>query len=65
VPVGTARANFTAHTGFGIRAFVRAQQALVFGYRFHHISNGNRLDRNPGVNAHVLQVGWSHLRPRP
>lgn len=64
VPTGTTTANFTAHAGFGIRYFVRDAQALVLGYRFHHISNGNRLERNPGVNAHVLQAGWSVMRPR-
>jgi hypothetical protein len=63
VPARTTTANFTAHAGFGVRLFLRPQQALVLGYRFHHISNGNRLDRNPGVNAHVAQVGWTLLRP--
>jgi hypothetical protein len=64
VPDTTTTANFTAHAGVGLRVFVRAQQALVLGYRFHHISNGNALERNPGVNAHVFQFGWSHMRPR-
>ena len=62
VPVRTTSANFTAHAGVGVRLFVRPTQALVLGYRFHHISNGNRLERNPGVNAHVLQIGWTRLR---
>jgi hypothetical protein len=64
VPVRTTTANFTAHAGAGIRFLIRPQQALVAAYRFHHISNGNRLERNPGVNAHVLQFGWAFLRPR-
>ena len=64
VPVRTTTSNFTAHAGAGIRIFIRPQEAIVLGYRFHHISNGNRLERNPGVNAHVLQFGWSYLRPR-
>ena len=64
VPARTTTSNFTAHAGAGVRIFIRPQEALVLGYRFHHISNGNRLDRNPGVNAHVLQFGWSYLRPR-
>lgn len=63
VPVGTTTSNFTAHAGAGLRYFVRPPHALVFAYRFHHISNGNRLDRNPGVNAHVVMVGWSLMRP--
>lgn len=64
VPVRTTTANFTAHAGAGVRYFFRPREALVFGYRLHHISNGNRLDSNPGVNAHVIQVGWSYFRPR-
>jgi len=64
VPVRTTTANFTAHVGYGVRYFIQPQQALVFHYRFHHISNGNRLDRNPGVNAHVFQFGFAYVRPR-
>ena len=64
VPAQTTTSNFTGHTGAGVRIFIRPDEALVIGYRFHHISNGNRLEANPGVNAHVLQFGWSHLRPR-
>jgi len=65
VPRGTTSANFTAHLGYGIRYFLRARQAVVASYRFHHISNGNRLEQNPGVNAHVFQFGWTLMRPRP
>lgn len=64
VPAGTTTANFSAHAAYGVRYFIRPQQALVASYRFHHISNGNRLDSNPGVNAHVLMFGFSYLRPR-
>jgi len=63
VPVRTTTANFTAHAGGGVRYLIRPMQSLVASYRFHHISNGNRLERNPGVNAHVFQVGWSLMRP--
>ncbi|MBA3268992.1 MAG: acyloxyacyl hydrolase [Acidobacteria bacterium] len=64
VPQRTTTANFTAHLAYGVRYFIRPQQAFVASYRFHHISNGNRLESNPGVNAHVLQFGWTLLRPR-
>ena len=63
VPERTTTSNFTAHLGYGVRYFVRARQALLVQYRFHHISNGNRLERNPGVNAHVLQFGFAYVRP--
>lgn len=63
VPVQTTSVNFTAHAGAGFRFFLRPKQALVFTYRFHHSSNGNRLERNPGVNAHAIQAGWTIVRP--
>ena len=61
VPPGTTRGNFTAHATYGVRYFFRPRQAFVAGYSFHHISNGNRLEKNPGVNAHVLQIGLSMM----
>jgi hypothetical protein len=63
--VGRGRPNFTAHIAYGLRYFMRPHTAFVASYRFHHISNGNRLERNPGVNAHVIQLGVSLLRKTP
>ena len=62
LPAQTTRANFTAHASYGIRYFVKPHVAFVASYRLHHISNGNRRPKNPGVNAHVVQVGVSLLR---
>jgi hypothetical protein len=59
IPEDTSRANFTAHWGGGVRLFGSAGRSLVLGYRFQHISNGNNLGANPGVNSHVLLAGWS------
>ncbi len=64
IPVATTGSNFTAHAGVGVRVFGRDGHGLVLGYRLHHISNGNRLRRNPGVNAHMLTVGWTRMRTR-
>ena len=64
IPAQTTTANFTAHAAYGVRYFFRPREAMVVSYRFHHISNGNRLDRNPGVNAHVILVGFSMMRRR-
>ena len=41
---------------------IRTGHALLVGYRFQHFSNGNQFGSNPGVNSHVLVVGWSHRR---
>lgn len=61
IPLRTTGSNFTAHAGLGLRVLGGNGHGLVVGYRLHHISNGNRLRRNPGVNAHMLTVGWTHV----
>ena len=62
IPEGTERVNFTAHWGGGVRLLTRANRSIVLGYRFQHISNGNQLTTNPGVNSHVLIAGISFHR---
>lgn len=62
VPEATTAANFLAHGTFGIRWNPTARTALVTAYRFEHISNGNQLNANPGVNAHVIWIGLSHTQ---
>jgi len=64
IPATTTGSNLTAHAGLGLRIFARDGHGLIVGYRLHHISNGNRLRRNPGVNAHMLTVGWTRMRAR-
>jgi hypothetical protein len=59
VPEGTQSANFIGHGGFGIRWRPAARASVVTAWRFQHISNGNRLLTNPGVNAQVVWVGAS------
>ena len=60
IPEKTSRGNFTAHWGGGVRLRRRGPHALLVAYRFQHLSNGNQLGSNPGVNAHVVLVGWSY-----
>ena len=62
VPEGTQTANFIAHGGFGLRWRPSHGVALVTAYRFQHISNGNQLATNPGVNAHVVWLGLSLVK---
>jgi len=62
IPEETTRANFTAHWGGGVRVFESAGRSLVLGYRFQHISNGNNLGSNPGVNSHVVLAGVAVTR---
>ena len=60
IPEKTSRGNFTAHWGGGVRLRPRGPHALLVAYRFQHFSNGNQLGSNPGVNSHVLLIGWSY-----
>lgn len=60
IPEKTSRGNFTAHWGAGVRLRPRGGHALSLAYRFQHFSNGNQLGSNPGVNAHVVLLGWSY-----
>jgi len=62
VPEGTRTANFLAHGAFGLRWRPSKRLSLVTAYRFQHISNGNQLASNPGVNAHVAWLGVSLTR---
>jgi hypothetical protein len=62
VPEGTEAANFLAHGAFGIRWRPAQKTSIVTAYRFQHISNGNQLATNPGVNAHVAWIGLSLTR---
>lgn len=60
IPEETSRGNFTAHWGGGVRLRSRGAHAWLLGYRFQHFSNGNQMGANPGVNAHVVLLGWSY-----
>jgi hypothetical protein len=62
VPEGTEAANFLSHGAFGIRWQPARRLAFTTAYRFQHISNGNQLATNPGVNAHVVWLGLSVVR---
>jgi len=64
IPDGTTGSNFTSYAGVGVRLLTRGASGLIAGYRLHHISNGNRLRRNPGVNAHMVSIGWTALDGR-
>jgi len=64
VPDRTTTVNLAAHAALGLRIFARPHEALVISYRVHHISNANSLKRNPGVNAHMIQMGWAFALPR-
>lgn len=57
------RFNFTAQLGGGVQFFTSSRRtAFDLGYKYHHISNANLGDSNPGLDSHMLFVGVSLLR---
>lgn len=47
---------FGSHLGLGARFGDQGRYELV--YRFQHLSNASLGDENPGINFHVLQLGY-------
>ena len=53
------RFNFTFDFGGGVQLFTSAHQAVMMGYKFHHLSNAYRSRVNPGLDGNVFYVGLS------
>jgi hypothetical protein len=61
VPAGTGL-NFLADLGGGVRWKIGRTRAVSIGYRLMHISNANTTSVNPGIDNHVLWMGFSLSR---
>jgi opacity protein-like surface antigen len=60
---GATHFNFTAQLGGGVQLFTPSRRAaLDIGYKYHHISNANLGNRNPGMDSHMLFIGLSLFR---
>ena len=62
VPQGTSRFNFTPEGGVGLYWFRWPRAAIVFGVRYHHISNAGTAEPNPGRNSIHIHTGISWWR---
>jgi hypothetical protein len=63
VPVpGAKRFNFTFDFGGGIDIVRDSRRAISVGYKYQHISNGDRSPINPGVDVQLICVGYSIRR---
>src|ERR1041385_4169502 len=63
VPVpGAKRFNFTFDFGGGIDVVRDSRRAISVGYKYQHISNGDRSPINPGVDVQLIYVGYSIRR---
>jgi hypothetical protein len=60
VPVpGAARFNFTFDFGGGVQIVRSSGRAITIGYKYQHISNGDRSPINPGVDLQMFYGGFS------
>jgi Lipid A 3-O-deacylase (PagL) len=50
--------NFVAEADLGVRFRLSDGRDVVVGYRRHHLSNGGLGQVNPGLNSHVVYVGF-------
>jgi opacity protein-like surface antigen len=63
VPVpGAKRFNFTFDFGGGVDIVSESRRAITIGYKYQHISNGDRSPINPGVDVQLIYVGYSIRR---
>ena len=53
-----SRINFNPQFGVGLEYSLKNGHALTLGFRLHHLSNGNLLKDNRGVNSALFQVGY-------
>ncbi|HUI43014.1 MAG TPA: acyloxyacyl hydrolase [Terriglobia bacterium] len=58
----TGGLQFTPQGGLGIEHYFSPQHAIVFEYRFFHMSNNGIREPNHGFNAAVFSVGFRWLR---
>jgi hypothetical protein len=61
-PELTGRLQFLPQAGLGIQYFFRPQRALVFEFRYVHMSNAGIEPPNEGFNASMLTIGFRWLR---
>ena len=54
-----ARFAFTADIGAGIEFRLKDKKALTVGYKYYHISNGDRGTENPGFDNNLFYVGYT------
>ena len=63
VPVdGAKRFNFTFDFGGGVDFVRESGHAFSVGYKYQHISNGDRSPINPGVDVQLIYLGFSLRR---
>ncbi|HEY6468099.1 MAG TPA: acyloxyacyl hydrolase [Candidatus Acidoferrales bacterium] len=63
IPIDQASSfNYEFGFGAGFDYFLSARRSLRFGYAFRHISNNGISAVNPGIDAGVIEIGYSFGR---
>ncbi|NNF41773.1 MAG: acyloxyacyl hydrolase [Phycisphaerales bacterium] len=57
VPVDGSEFNFTPQAGLGLTFEVTSTTRVMTGVRWHHVSNANTADNNPGRDSWMAYVG--------
>jgi len=50
--------NFTFDVGAGFELYRTHSHSYRVEYRYHHISNDDTANENPGIDSGVLQISW-------
>jgi hypothetical protein len=62
IPEISGHVQFTPQGGFGVQYFFNPQRAMVFEYRYMHMSNASLMPPNHGFNSSMVTVGFRWLR---
>ncbi len=63
IPIASAGSfNFTFDFGAGLELYRSKSKSVRAEYRFHHISNHNTANQNPGIDNGLFQVTYSFGR---
>jgi opacity protein-like surface antigen len=63
IPInGAGSFNFTFDLGAGIELYRSKTRSVRAEYRYHHISNDNTANENPGIDNGLIQVTYAFGR---
>lgn len=54
-----SRFAFTADVGGGVEFRIKEKRAVTLGYKYYHISNGDRGIENPGFDNNLFYIGYT------
>lgn len=58
--------QFLDQGGLGFQYFYKPDRAMIFEYRYFHMSNAGIMPPNPGFNGSMITIGFTWLRrPHP